>query len=146
LYGNVRILVVDNGSSDGSVDFVRNSYPHVEVLALPRNSGYAKANNFGIAYALRRFSPEAVVSLPRKPFIYAWRIHRRLGIPLIARFWSFRALKIVDNLKYGAYGDLLLFFPSLTSNILEAALSNYTIVTDHPMYEVLRFRSEETSQ
>lgn len=53
-YGNMRILVVDNESSDGSVDFVRSSYPHVEVLALPRNFGYAKANNFGIVYALRR--------------------------------------------------------------------------------------------
>jgi len=87
---------------------------------------------------LKEFSPEAAVSLPRKPFVYAWRIHRRLRIPLIARFWSIRALKIVDNLRYGVYGDLLIFFPSLASNILEAALSDYAIVTDHPMYEALR--------
>jgi len=87
---------------------------------------------------LRDFSLGVVISLPRKPFSYAWRISRRLKVPLIARFWSIRALKIVDNLRYGAYGDLLLFYPSLVSNILEAALSDYAIVVDHPMYEVLK--------
>jgi len=87
---------------------------------------------------LKGFSPEVVASLPRKPFVYAWRIHRRLRTPLLARFWSIRALKIIDNLRYGAYGDLLLFLPSLASNTLEAALSDYAIVTDHPMYKALR--------
>jgi len=42
----------------------------------------------------------------------------------------------VDNLRYGAYGALLL--PSLASNILEATLSDYAIVTDHLMYKALR--------
>ena len=87
---------------------------------------------------LKRFSPEVVISLPRKPFLYAWRIHGRLRIPLIVRFWSIRALKIIDNLRYGAYGDLLLFLPSLASNILEATLSDYAIVIDHPMYKALK--------
>jgi len=90
------------------------------------------------SHLLKKFTSEAVVSLPRKPFAYAWRISRRLKVPLIARFWSIRALKIVDNLRYGAYGELLLFYPSLALNILEAALSDYAIVVDHPMYEVLR--------
>jgi len=52
-YGNYRILVVDNGSKDGSVEMVRREFPEVEVIALPKNFGYAKANNFGIVRALK---------------------------------------------------------------------------------------------
>ena len=38
-------LVVDNGSTDGSVDFVRAGFPAVRVVALPDNRGFAGGNN-----------------------------------------------------------------------------------------------------
>ncbi len=47
-----RILVVDNGSSDGSVDAVRGRFPDVGVLSLPENRGYAGGNNAGTRAAL----------------------------------------------------------------------------------------------
>jgi len=43
------ILVVDNASSDGTVDAVRGAWPRVEVVALERNGGFAAANNVGFA-------------------------------------------------------------------------------------------------
>jgi hypothetical protein len=46
------IMVVDNGSRDGSVDAVRARFPDVRVLALPENHGYAGGNNAGIRAAL----------------------------------------------------------------------------------------------
>jgi hypothetical protein len=52
-YGNYRVLVVDNGSKDGSVKMVREIFPEVEIIALPKNLGYAKANNIGIVHALK---------------------------------------------------------------------------------------------
>ncbi|HYN07847.1 MAG TPA: glycosyltransferase family 2 protein [Vicinamibacterales bacterium] len=42
-----RIIVVDNASSDGSVDAVRAGWPSVDVVALDRNAGFAAANNAG---------------------------------------------------------------------------------------------------
>ena len=41
----VSLLVVDNGSTDGSVAAVQESHPHVRVLANPTNVGYAAAIN-----------------------------------------------------------------------------------------------------
>lgn len=43
-----EVLVSDNGSSDGSVDFIRKSYPKVCILQNSANLGFAKGNNAGI--------------------------------------------------------------------------------------------------
>jgi len=45
---NVKILLVDNGSSDGSVAYVREHFPEVKVIALRENRGFAGGNNVGI--------------------------------------------------------------------------------------------------
>jgi hypothetical protein len=44
----VHIVVVDNASSDGSVEMVRTRFPDVLLLPQPRNLGFAAANNVGI--------------------------------------------------------------------------------------------------
>jgi GT2 family glycosyltransferase len=43
-----EIVVVDNASKDGSVQAVHAQWPHVRVIALDRNVGFAAANNRGI--------------------------------------------------------------------------------------------------
>ncbi len=51
-YPNYRVLVVDNGSEDGSVDQIRTVWPEVELLETGANLGYAGGNNVGIRCAL----------------------------------------------------------------------------------------------
>jgi GT2 family glycosyltransferase len=50
--GELEILVVDNGSRDGSPEYLREK--GVECLALPRNLGFAAAVNLGIARTAAR--------------------------------------------------------------------------------------------
>jgi len=47
--GEVDLVVVDNGSSDGSVDMLLAAVPGVRVIRAPGNVGYARAANLGIA-------------------------------------------------------------------------------------------------
>jgi len=48
---NYQVLVVDNGSSDGSVDLIRSLHPAVHILPQATNLGFAKAANLGIRKA-----------------------------------------------------------------------------------------------
>ena len=43
------VVVVDNGSSDGSLELLRSEYPEVSVLALERNLGFGPALNRAVA-------------------------------------------------------------------------------------------------
>jgi hypothetical protein len=45
----MEIIVVDNASTDGSPDCVRDQFPHVRLILNDQNLGFAKANNLGIA-------------------------------------------------------------------------------------------------
>jgi GT2 family glycosyltransferase len=42
-----EIVLVDNGSTDGTVDFVKTAFPQVRIVALPENLGCAGGNNAG---------------------------------------------------------------------------------------------------
>jgi GT2 family glycosyltransferase len=44
-YRSFSITLVDNGSTDGSVEFVSGRFPEVRVIALTENRGFAGANN-----------------------------------------------------------------------------------------------------
>jgi GT2 family glycosyltransferase len=50
--GGATVLVVDNGSRDGSAEAIRARFPNVRILPLPENRGYAGGNNAGIRWAL----------------------------------------------------------------------------------------------
>lgn len=43
-----RIIVVDNGSTDGSRELVQEKFPTVDLISLKENTGFCKAVNLGI--------------------------------------------------------------------------------------------------
>lgn len=48
---NSEIIIIDNGSTDGTADFITTRYPHAIYRRLPENKGVAFARNRGIELA-----------------------------------------------------------------------------------------------
>lgn len=60
-----EVIVSDNGSTDGSVEFIRENFPKTRVIENRANLGYAKGNNAGIRSSVGKYvltlHPDTVV-------------------------------------------------------------------------------------
>jgi GT2 family glycosyltransferase len=52
-YTNLSIVIIDNGSTDGSAFRLKNKFPSITLIESKENLGYAGGNNLGISWALR---------------------------------------------------------------------------------------------
>ena len=63
---DAQVFVVDNNSDDGSVEYLRERFPQIEVIANDYNAGFGKANNMALAKAQGRYvlflNPDTVVA------------------------------------------------------------------------------------
>src|SRR4030067_2615056 len=50
-YPSFEVILVDNGSTDGSADFVRKEFPEVRLVFHRENLGFAEGTNTGIRVA-----------------------------------------------------------------------------------------------
>src|SRR5687768_12753775 len=87
-YPRVRVVLVDNGSTDGTVAAIQAEFPHVGVFPLSRNHGFAYAVNIALRHALNegadhvlllnvdtRFGPEFLSGL-----VAVLQSNKRLGV------------------------------------------------------------------
>ncbi len=62
-HADVGVIVVDNGSTDGSVDFIRAEFPEARLVPLPENRHFARGTNAGVEAALQDPACRFVVTL-----------------------------------------------------------------------------------
>ncbi len=55
VFTNFEIIVVDNGSIDGSIEYIEQNFPNVKLVKLNKNFGFAKAINGGVKKALGEY-------------------------------------------------------------------------------------------
>ena len=53
-YPNFKVVVIDNASRDGSVQFIRDNFNRIEIIRNIRNRGFSGAANMGINIAIER--------------------------------------------------------------------------------------------
>ena len=53
--GGFEIVLVDNGSQDGSLPYLQENYPEVRIIELPNNQGFCVPNNLVMAQAQSKY-------------------------------------------------------------------------------------------
>jgi hypothetical protein len=54
-YSNYEIIIVDNASTDNSVDIIKNEFPEIRLIINQKNLGFASGNNIGIRTAKGKY-------------------------------------------------------------------------------------------
>ncbi len=103
-----ELMVVDNGSRDGTIEYLAKEHPEMPLLLLPKNLGFARANNLAVAQA--RF--DTILFLNNdlyladnfiEPFYMHLKQEKVFAVaPKILR-WD--KVTIDDGLRYGQYGS-----------------------------------------
>jgi hypothetical protein len=80
-YKDLEVIVVDNGSGDGTVGFIRRNYPQAILVESKKNLGAAKGRNSGIAIARGKwiFTQDCDVVLEKNFFSQAMDLPGRLS-------------------------------------------------------------------
>lgn len=60
-YPNFQVAVIDNGSSDGTSSYLKESFPEAILIRTERNLGYSGGMNLGLAYAFDKHDYDYVL-------------------------------------------------------------------------------------
>lgn len=60
-YENFEVVVIDNGSVDGSKEFVEQEFPEATVIRLEKNQGYSGGFNYGLDFAFNQQQADYVL-------------------------------------------------------------------------------------
>jgi len=98
-------VVVDNASTDGSPELVRERYPHAQLIASPTNVGFCAANNLGIRHT-------------RSPFVLVLNPDTRLSPDFLERL-----LPAFEDARVGIAAGKLVRFDGRTLDSCGQALA-----------------------
>lgn len=101
-----EVIVVDNGSTDGSLEYLQAHHPDVEVLALGRNTGFAHAVNRGLEAARHELVALLNTDVALEPDWLA-RMTAALGSDPTAASVACKMLELADRGFVYDAGDVL---------------------------------------
>jgi len=104
-----EIIVVDNGSTDGSIEIVRSRFPECRIILNPSNYGFAKGNNQGINEAKGKYiallNNDAQADRHwLEELVKAAEDNSRVGM-LASKIYLHGRGKVIDNVGHLIYRD-----------------------------------------
>jgi GT2 family glycosyltransferase len=108
-FRDFEVVLVDNGSEDGSVVFVRERYPWVKLVQLSKNTGFASGNNCGLEHSrgdyIVTLNNDTVVDPGwLETLVQVTDTHPRAGM-VGSRICSFRDPDVIDSVGMGLCAD-----------------------------------------
>lgn len=97
----VETVVVDNGSTDGTIQAIRERFPEVELIISKENLGFGKANNIGMRMALDQAADHAFLLNQD-----AWLVPEALG-KLVAAAKAEKQYGILSPIHLNGTGSAL---------------------------------------
>lgn len=108
-YQAFEVILVDNGSTDGSLEFIRSKFPGPRIIVNEKNLGFAKANNQGIEIARGRYiatlnnDTEVDREWLKKLIEAAGSSDQRIGM------WGPKILSMQERTRIDSVGGLLIY-------------------------------------
>ena len=108
-YRDFEVLLVDNGSTDGSIDFMQAQYPWVRLVPLAQNTGFATGNNQGFLQARGQY----IITLNNdtrverdwlETLVKVAEAHPRVGM-VASRICSFTDPDLIDSIGMAVCAD-----------------------------------------
>jgi GT2 family glycosyltransferase len=116
-YPNYEIVIVDNNSTDGTVEILANEFPELTMIRCVGNLGYTGGNNKGIRHAIERgadyvliLNPDTIVADPNFLTEMITHVEANPHVGIAGPRVFLRELGIVQN--------TVLFPPGLRRNIV----------------------------
>lgn len=75
----ITVVLIDNNSNDGSVDYIKDNFNKIILFEQKTNLGFGKANNIGMAYALKQ-SADYVFLLNQDAFVESNTIEKLITV------------------------------------------------------------------
>ena len=116
-YSNWSVTVVDNASTDGTVEAIAAAFPEQRVLVMEKNLGFCGGNNRGIADALRRGADYVLLlnnDTELHPELLAELVRVAREDPRIGAVGSKNIQMEDHSLVWGAYGLLTYSYDLVT--------------------------------
>ncbi|MFH0936996.1 MAG: glycosyltransferase family 2 protein [Candidatus Daviesbacteria bacterium] len=98
---SLEVIIIDNGSTDKSVDYIKQYFPDFRIIELKKNLGFAAAVNLGVKKSLGKY----IVLLNNdtkldknclKNLLLAAKQHPEVGL-VTAKILNFYQKNIIDN-------------------------------------------------
>jgi GT2 family glycosyltransferase len=136
-----EITVVDNASSDGTVEAMRKDYPHLKLIENARNEGFAAANNM----AIKSTSSEYILLINSDCRVYENSIDRLLEFADASKDAGIAGPRIINS--DGSVQLSCRKFPSFFDAGMHSILTN--IAPDNPFsrrYKLADINRDEVSE